>query len=45
MSSIRSEENAKQLSEAAESLSPEYNSNEELTAFTSLDFEDFNEAR
>ena len=42
---IRSTELDQQLSNAAETMSSEYKSNKELTAFTTLDLEDFYEAR
>jgi hypothetical protein len=42
--SIREEEDAVELSHAAEALAEEYATNKELTEFTSLDFEDFYEA-
>lgn len=43
--SIRSEEDVVELSHAAEALADEYNTNKELTAFTSIDFDDFYETR
>jgi len=42
---IRLNELDQQLSVAAEVMTSEYKSNKELTAFTSLDLEDFYEAR
>lgn len=42
---IRTTELAHQLTVAAEELSPDYKSNKELTAFSSLDLEDFYETR
>ena len=42
---IRNSELDQQLSVAAEEMASEYKSNKELTAFTSLDLEDFYEAR
>ena len=42
---IRVNELDQQLSVATEVMKPEYRSNKELTAFTSLDLEDFYEAR
>ena len=42
---IRSSALDHQLSVAAEEMSSEYKINKELTAFTSLDLEDFYEAR
>ena len=42
---IRSSELDHQLSVAAEEMTSEYKSNKELTAFTSLDLEDFYETR
>ena len=42
---IRSSELDIQLSIAAEAMTDEYKSNKELTAFTSLDLEEFYEAR
>ena len=42
---IRANELGQQLSVAAEVMESEYKSNKELTAFTSLDLEDFYEAR
>ena len=38
--SIREEEDKLELNQAAEALSEEYKTNTELTAFTSIDFED-----
>jgi len=43
--SIRKEEDANQLREAAEVLHSEYKTDKDLTAFTVLDFENFYEAR
>ncbi|MFO7935511.1 MAG: hypothetical protein R6U78_15720 [Bacteroidales bacterium] len=43
--SIREEEDKLELNQAAEALSEEYKTNTELTAFTSIDFEDFYETR
>ena len=45
LETIRANETDQQLSIAAESMAPEYKSNKELTAFTSLDLENFYEAR
>jgi len=45
LSSLRKEEDVNQMNLAAESLYSEYTSNEELTAFTDLDFEEFYEAK
>jgi hypothetical protein len=42
---IRANELDQQLSVATEVMKAEYRSNKELTAFTSLDLEDFYEAR
>ena len=42
---IRATELDHRLSVASEDLASEYKSNKELTAFTSLDLEDFYEAR
>ncbi len=42
---IRANELDQQLSVATEVMETEYRSNKELTAFTSLDLEDFYEAR
>ena len=42
---IRANELDQQLSVATEVMKTEYRSNKELTAFTSLDLEDFYEAR
>ena len=42
---IRATELGQQLSVAADVMATEYKSNKELTAFTSLDLEDFYEAR
>jgi len=42
---IRSSELDQQLSVAAEEMASEYKANKELTAFTSLDLEEFYEAR
>lgn len=44
VSTIRAERK-RQLAAAAQSLLPDYQSDKELTAFTVLDAEDFNEAR
>lgn len=43
--SIRKEEEEIELDQAAEALSDEYKTNKDLTAFTSIDFEDFYETR
>ena len=40
LSSLRKEEDVNQMNLAAESLYSEYTSNEELTAFTDIDFEE-----
>lgn len=45
LSSIRKDEDANQMNLAAESLYSEYTSDEELTAFTDIDFEEFYEAK
>lgn len=45
LKSIKSEESNKRLAVAAEALYDDYMNDKELTAFTSLDFEDFYEAR
>ena len=42
---IRANELDQQLSVATDAMKTEYRSNKELTAFTSLDLEDFYEAR
>ena len=42
---IRSNETVQQLSLAAEVMAPVYRTNKELTAFTSLDLENFYEAK
>lgn len=42
---IRSNETGQQLSLAAEVMAPVYRTNKELTAFTSLDLENFYEAK
>jgi hypothetical protein len=41
----RANESDQQLSAASDMMEAEYRSNKELTAFTSLDLEDFYEAR
>ncbi len=43
--SIKNEENKNQLEFAANALYSDYTNDKELTAFTSLDFEDFYEAK
>ncbi len=43
--SIRKNEDAIQMQNAAEALFSDYKTDEELTIFTNLDFEDFYEAR
>lgn len=43
--SIRRREDHNQMRKAAEALSLEYKTNKNLTAFTSLDYEDFYETR
>jgi hypothetical protein len=43
--SIRQQENANQKKKAADTLYEDYKTDKELTAFTSIDFEDFYEAR
>ena len=43
--SIRKQEDINQTTKAAENLYTDYESDEELTAFTVLDYEDFYEAR
>ena len=45
LEAIRVNELSQQLSVAADVMAPEYKSNKELTAFTSIDLEDFYEAR
>ena len=45
MRSIRKLEEKKQMEKAADALYEDYLSDEELTAFTCLDFEDFYETR
>ena len=45
LSSIRKDEDGNQMNLAAESLYSEYANNEELTAFTDIDFEEFYEAK
>ena len=43
--SIRQQEDANQMTIAAESLADDYRTDKELTAFTNIDFEDFYETR
>ena len=43
--SIRQQEDANQMRKAAETLYSDYKSDKELTVFTTLDFENFYEAR
>ena len=43
--SIRRQDDKKQLEKAADALYSDYKSDEELTAFTKIDFEDFYETR
>jgi len=43
--SIRKNENLNQMKKAADALSIDYKSNNELTAFSTIDFEDFYETR
>ena len=43
--SIRRQEESNQIVKAADTLLLDYKSDEELTAFTNLDYEDFYEAR
>lgn len=43
--SIRKQEDINQMTKAADNLYTDYESDEELTAFTVLDYEDFYEAR
>ncbi len=43
--SISKQEDVNQMERVAEALYADYKSDKELTAFTSLDFEDFYEAR
>ncbi len=45
VTSIRRQESSAQMSRAARELSEDYKSDKELTAFTSLDLENFYEAR
>jgi len=45
LSSLRKNEDVNQMNLAAESLYSEYANNEELTAFTDIDFEEFYEAK
>lgn len=45
LSSLRKDEDVNQMNLAAESLYSEYTANEELTAFTDIDFEEFYEAK
>jgi hypothetical protein len=45
LKAIRKEEARSQLTAAAEELYTEYSTNSELTAFTSLDLENFYEAK
>ncbi|MGV3538251.1 MAG: hypothetical protein ACO1OQ_00480 [Rufibacter sp.] len=45
LKSIRETENKSQLEKAADALSSDYASDNELTAFTQLDLEDFYETR
>ncbi len=45
MHSIRTEEDRNQMSKAADKLLADYKTNEELTIFSKLDFEDFYEAK
>ena len=43
--SIRKQEERNEMINAADALETDYKSDEELTAFTNIDFEDFYEAR
>lgn len=43
--SIRRQDDKKQLEKAADALYSDYKSDEELTAFTKIDFEEFYETR
>ena len=43
--SIRKNETTSQMKKAADALSVDYKSDNELTAFNAIDFEDFYEAR
>jgi len=43
--SIRMQEDKNQMKKAAELLISDYNTNQELTLFTKLDFDDFYEAK
>ena len=45
LNSLRKSEDVNQMNLAAESLYSEYANNEELTAFTDIDFEEFYEAK
>ena len=45
VNSIRKTENKNQMQIAAESMVNEYKSNEELTLFTNIDFEEFYETK
>ncbi len=43
--SIRQQEDANQMTKAADHLANDYRNDKELTAFTGIDFEDFYETR